>query len=122
MAQKEFGLKTFLSFFQVNEILNVADLPVTTDDPLVNFQLVEALATAAATTAPAIPAVNGKTFVQADIKKLIAGGGTSVTSANTVAVSVADFERFRSATATAYTAMQTKLNEVLQKSTISNCG
>ena len=97
----------------------MADLPTTTDDPWVNFQLTKVLATAAATTAPTMTAVNGKTFVQADILQLAAGAGTAVTAANTVAVTVADFESFRATTATAFTAMQTKLNEVLQRSTLS---
>ena len=61
-----------------------------------------ALADAGATAAPTIPAVNGKTFVQDDIKGLAAGAAAAVTAADVVAVSVADFESFRAATVIAF--------------------
>ena len=94
----------------MNEIL-VASLADTTDDEVVGFQLNEIIATAVASGAgtPSITAsnVNGKSFAISDVKGLVGGGTTPVTDTelDQVAVSVADFERFRGIVATALTAM-----------------
>ena len=94
----------------MNDILDVAELGGTFDDRVDDFQLNQLIAAGAATTLPATP-LNGKTFVIADVLTINAAG--AVADYTAVAVSAADFERFRSEMMQVVTALQGKIDEIL---------